>query len=155
MIKQSFSAQNCSTVALNEQSGTLMRWSDKQMKNDINILLLLTIIIVIYVFHVCYDEDMMFQRLCSRGTRLLLARHFCLWAWNMLYHFAQNIPIPKNGHKSLKLYTEDNNEENKGAQTSFWSSLNWENRTSKNETCSITYKLTVSSAKGLYSNNHI
>lgn len=63
--------------------------------------------------------------------RLLLARHFCLWAWNMLYHFAQNIPIPKNGHKPLKLYTEDNNEENKGAQTSFWSSLNWENRTSK------------------------
>ena len=70
------------------------------------------------------------------------------------YHFAQNTPIP-NGHKCLKLITEDNNEENKETQNSFWSSLNWENRTSKNETCSISYKLTVSFPKGLYRNNHI
>jgi len=43
-------------------------------------------IIVNYLF-VCYDDDMMFQLLCSRGTRLLLATHFCLWAWNTLLTF--------------------------------------------------------------------
>ena len=58
-----------------------MRWSDKKWY-----LLLLTII-VIYVFHVCYNEGMMFQGLCSRGTRLLLATHFCLSAWNTLLPF--------------------------------------------------------------------
>ena len=67
----------------------------------------------------------------------------------------KTLPFPKYGHKCLKLITEDNNEENKETQNSFWSSLNWENRTSKNETCSISYKLTVSFPKGLYSNNHI
>lgn len=53
----------------------------------------------------------------------------------------KTLPFPKYGHKCLKLFTEDNKEEIKGTQTSFWSSLNWENRTSKNETCSIRYKL--------------
>lgn len=98
---------------------------------------------VIYVFHVCYDEDMIF-------LWAVLQRHQAA-PGNTLLPLSMKHALPfctkhshsqKNGHKCLKLYTEDNNEENKGTQTSFWSSLNWENRTSKNETCMLHYMQT-------------
>ena len=132
MIKQSFSAQNCLKVALNEHSGTLMRCKWK--------------VIFIIVNNYCYLRVSCLLQWGYDVSRAVLQRHQAapgntLLTLSMKHAFTilhKTLPFPKYGHKCLKLFTEDNNEENKGTQTSCWSSLNWEKRTSKNEKYSIT-----------------
>ena len=127
-----------------------MRWSDKKWY-----LLLLTII-VIYAFHVCYNEGMMFQGLCSRGARLLLATHFCLSAWNTLLPFCTKHSHSQNmatnvSNWSLKIKIK------KTRRHKILFGVHWTGKTGlpKMRHAPLDTNLTVSSPMGLYCNNHI